>query len=124
MPTWLVEGFADFVGYRDSGVPVSVIGQDLRALVRGGRWPGRLPADRDFHGDSPRLPAAYEEAWSACRLIAGRIGVPGLVRLYRQVGTTPGNGAAAVDAALRHFLHISSTQFVAQWGQSVRAEFS
>jgi hypothetical protein len=123
MPTWLVEGFADLVGYRDSGVPATVIGQDLRALVRRGAWPGRLPADRDFHGDSARLAAAYEEAWSACRLIAARIGVPGLVRFYRQVGTAPGDGAAAVDAALRQFLHLSTAQFVAQWRQAVRTEF-
>jgi hypothetical protein len=123
MPTWLVEGFADFVGYRDSGVPVGVIGQDLRLLVGRGTWPGRLPADRDFHGDSPHLAVAYEEAWFACRLIAGRIGVRGLVAFYRQVGTARADGAAAVDAALHRTLHLSTAQFVAQWQQAVRAEF-
>jgi hypothetical protein len=123
MPTWLVEGFADFVGYRDSGVPTSVIGQELRTLVGRSSWPGRLPADKDFRGDSPRLTVAYEEGWFACRLIADRIGVPGLVRFYRQVGTTPGQGVAAVDAALRQQLHLSTTQFVAQWRQAVQTEF-
>lgn len=123
LPTWLVEGFADFVGYRDSGVPDSVIGQDLRALLRSGSWPGRLPADGDFRGNSARLAAAYEEAWSACRLIAARIGVPGLVRFYRAAGTTPGAGPAAVDAALQTYLHLSTAQFVAQWRRAVQTEF-
>jgi len=124
MPTWLVEGFADFVGYRDSGVTAGVIGQDLSTLLRRHAWPGKLPADRDFHGDSPRLAVAYEEAWTACRLIAGRIGLPGLVRFYRTVGTTAGPGPAAVDSALRRYLHLSTAQFVAQWKRSVQAEFS
>jgi hypothetical protein len=123
MPTWLVEGFADFVGYRGSGVPVSVIGQDLRTLLRRGSWPGRLPADKDFRGDSSRLAAAYEEAWYACSLIAARIGLPGLVRFYRKVGSTPGDGAAALAAALRQYLHLSTAQFIAQWGQALRTEF-
>lgn len=122
-PTWLVEGFADFVGYRDSGVPPSVVGQDLHALVRRRTWPGRLPADQDFHGNSPRLSAAYEEAWTACRLIASRIGVPALVRFYRAVGTAKTSGPAAVDSALHRYLHLSTAQFVAQWRQSVQTEF-
>jgi hypothetical protein len=124
MPTWLVEGFADFVGYRDSGVGPGVIAADLHTLLGRHSWPGRLPADQDFHGDSPRLTVAYEEAWTACRLIAGRIGLPGLVRFYRTVGTSPGAGPAAVDSALRRYLHLSTAQFVAQWRAAVQAEFS
>jgi hypothetical protein len=122
MATWLVEGFADFVGYRDSGLPVTVVGQELRSAVRRGDWPGRLPADKDFRGDSPRLALAYEEGWYACRLIASRIGVPGLVRFYRLVGTTPGGGPAAVDAALRGLLRVSTAEFVAQWRRAAQTE--
>jgi hypothetical protein len=122
MPTWLVEGFADFVGYRDSGLPVSVIGQEVAQAVRARGWPGRLPADADFRGDSPRLSLAYEEGWFACRLIAARIGLPGLVAFYREVGANAGGGPGAVDAALRRSLHLSTAQFVQQWRQAVRSE--
>jgi hypothetical protein len=119
MPTWLVEGFADFVGYRDAGVASSVVGQDLAAQLRAHSWPGKLPADADFHGNSPRLSVAYEEAWSACTLLASRLGVPGLVRFYRAVGTAKTPGPAALDSALRRYLHESTAQFVAQWRQHV-----
>jgi hypothetical protein len=123
MPTWLVEGFADFVGYRNSGLPVSVIGQEVGQAVRAGSWPGRLPADGDFRGDSPRLSLAYEEGWFACRLIAARAGIPGLVAFYREVGASTAGGPAAVEAALRHTLHLSTTQFIQQWRAAVRSEF-
>jgi hypothetical protein len=122
MPTWLVEGFADYVGYRDSGLPAGLVAQELRAEVRRGVWSGTLPADAEFRGDAPRLPLAYEEAWIACRLIVRRVGVAGLVRLYREVGATPGDGSAAVGRALRRVVGVSTKDFVAEWRALVRAE--
>ncbi len=124
MPTWLVEGFADYVGYFGSGLPAGVVAPDLRARLRTGRWPGTLPPDRDFRGDAPGLAVAYEAAWTACRLIAARVGTGGLVRFYRLVGARAigGDGMAAVDAALRGMLHTGYAGFVAQWRTAVRAE--
>ena len=76
-PIWLVEGLADWVGYRDSGLPASRVADQLHAALGTGHWPGRLPVAADFAGDSPGLALAYEEAWSACRLIADRAGPAG-----------------------------------------------
>jgi len=121
-PIWLVEGFADWVGYLDSRLPDRLVGDELRGQVRSRRWPGRLPTAADFRGDSPRLAIAYEESWSACRFIAGRAGPAGLLRLYRLVGTAA-DPAGAVDHALRTVLGMSSAQFVAAWRRSLRAEF-
>ena len=121
-PIWLVEGLADWVGYRDSGLPPRMVGDELRSQLRAGRWPGRLPTMADFRGDSARLSVAYEEAWTACRLIAERAGPAGLVRLYRAVGTA-GDPAAAVDAQLRATVGLSYPQFVAEWRRTVRADF-
>lgn len=121
-PIWLVEGLADWVGYLDSGLSARLVGDELRGQVRAGRWPGRLPTPADFRGDSPRLAIAYEEAWSACRLIAERAGPAGLLRLYRAVGTA-GDPAAAVETQLRRVLGMGSAEFVAEWRRSVRAEF-
>ncbi|HZB49626.1 MAG TPA: hypothetical protein VE547_11085 [Mycobacteriales bacterium] len=121
-PIWLVEGFADWVGYLGSGLPARLVGDELRRQLRSGRWPGRLPSPADFRGDSARLSVAYEEAWSACRLIANRAGPAALVRLYRAVGTAD-DPTAAVDAQLRDTLGLSYGQFVAEWRRSVRADF-
>jgi len=122
MPTWLIEGFADYVGYTASGLPPRVIAQDLRAEVRAGTWSGALPADRDFRGDAPRLALAYEAGWTACRLIATRVGTGGLVRFYRLVGAGGGDRKAALEGALSQVLHTGYAGFVAQWRSSVRAE--
>lgn len=121
-PIWLVEGLADWIGYLGSGLSPRQVGDELRAQVQSGRWPGRLPVVADFRGDSPRLAVAYEEAWSACRLIAERAGRAALVRLYRAVGTAD-DPAAAVDAELRRTLGMGTAQFVAAWSRGVRAEF-
>jgi hypothetical protein len=123
MPTWLIEGFADYVGYGGTGLPASLVARDLRAEIRDGTWSGALPPDRGFRGDAPDLAAAYEAGWTACRFIAARVGTAGLVRLYRLVGADRAAGeTAAVDAALRRMLHVTYAGFVAQWRRSVRAE--
>jgi hypothetical protein len=121
-PIWLVEGFADWVGYGDSGLPARQVGDELRAALRRGDWPGRLPVVADFRGDSPRLALAYEEGWSACRLIADRAGPAALLALYRAVGTAA-DPVAALDAQLRRTLGLTTAQFTARWRAGVRAEF-
>ena len=121
-PIWLVEGLADWVAYRDSGLPAYQVADQLHAALGTGRWPARLPGTADFTGDSPRLALAYEEAWSACRLIADRAGGAGLLRLYRAVGTAS-DPAATLDVQLRALMHTRTGQFTMQWRRSVQAEF-
>lgn len=115
MPAWLIEGLADYVGNLDSGLPVSRTAAELAADVRAGRVPTALPADADFTGGS-RLPQAYEQSWLACRLIADRVGQPGLVRFYRVVAeaarTDP---ATAVAVGLRQVLRTDVAAFTAAW---------
>jgi hypothetical protein len=123
MPTWLIEGFADYVGYLGTGLPATLVARDLRGEIRAGTWPGTLPADRGFRSDAPNLAAAYEEGWTACRFIAARAGTAGLVRLYRLVGKNgPEGETAAVDGALRQVLHMTYAAFLAQWRRSVRTD--
>jgi hypothetical protein len=121
-PLWLVEGLADWVAYRDSGLPADLVADQLHAALGTGHWPGRLPGTAEFTGASPRLTLAYEEAWSACRLIADRAGPAGLMRLYRAVGTAA-DPAAALDAQLRALLHAGTAAFTVQWRRSVQIEF-
>ncbi|HEY9522111.1 MAG TPA: hypothetical protein VIR33_02635, partial [Thermopolyspora sp.] len=107
LPTWLVEGFADYVAYRDSGIPVRTAAAELAADVRAGRLPAALPTRRDFHDDERRV-RAYEEAWLACRYIAARFGEEALVRLYRR----------------ERALGMSVAEFTAAWREYVRGELA
>ncbi|MEO6502568.1 MAG: hypothetical protein ABIQ09_11720 [Jatrophihabitantaceae bacterium] len=115
MPTWLIEGLADYVGNLGSGLPVSRTATELAADVRAGRAPTALPADAEFTGGS-RLPQAYEKSWLACRLIADRVGAAGLVRFYRAVATAArANPGTAVAAGLRQVLRTDVAAFTAAW---------
>jgi hypothetical protein len=121
-PYWLAEGFADYVGYLDSGATARSAARELGADVRAGRLPAALPSERDFAGDNRRLAQAYELAWLACRLIADRAGPDGLVRFYRKVSGEPGAPVDALTAALRSELRTSPAEFVSAWREYVRRE--
>ena len=114
-PTWLAEGFADYVGYLGSGVPVAFVAQDLGSAIRAGRTPRHLPAPSAFNGGSARLSVAYESAWMACRLIADRWGQSALVRFYAAVARSRLDPATAVDLTMHRLLHVSAAAFTARW---------
>ena len=122
MPTWLAEGFADYVGYLGSGVPTSFVAQELGAAVRSGRVPRSLPTTSEFNGASKRLSQAYEGAWLACRMIAQRWGQRALVRFYASVGRSDLAPAAAVQLAMHRLLHLDQASFVQQWRGFLRSE--
>jgi hypothetical protein len=118
VPTWLVEGFADYVGYLGTGLGPKAICQELAAEVRAGKRPKELPADADFAGTNPRLAQAYEAAWLAVRLIADRVGRAGLVAFYR------GAGKNDVTRAMSLHLRTSPETFTADWRSYVARELS
>jgi hypothetical protein len=124
MPTWLAEGFADYVGYLDSGIPVSFAAQELAAQLRAGHVPRRLPVDGDFDGASKHLSEAYESAWMACRLIAEHYGRAALVRFYREVGTSSSSTDSALASASNDVLHISFDRFTRDWRGFLRAQLT
>lgn len=124
LPTWLVEGLADYVGYLHSGLPVRTAAQELAAAIAAGRLPAALPPDSAFRGSNSGLAAVYEQAWLACRLIAADAGPAGLVRLYRLVGTAQlGTRSAAqvLAAGVQSVLHESVSAFTRQWRASLLA---
>ncbi len=124
VPEWLVEGFADFVGYSGTGVPVQVAGRELRGDVLAGRAPTKLPDDAAFAGSDPRLAQVYEESWLACRMIAQRWGEPTLVAFYRRLGRATGSSDAALAAAMSDVLHTTPAQFTTSWTQYVRTQLT
>ena len=93
-PTWLLEGFADYVGYRDSGVTLAEGAPDLAKRVRQDGPPTALPEDRAFRSRGPELDLAYQQSWSLARYIADRYGEKTLIAVYRKLaGCRPGLGA-------------------------------
>jgi hypothetical protein len=111
VPTWLVEGFADYVGYLDTGLPPRAICQELAADVRAGRAPTELPGDREFDGGNANLAQAYEAAWLAVKLIVERVGTDGLIAFYDAAG----DGEGDLRAAFRDALHTTPQNFTAAW---------
>lgn len=121
-PTWLSEGFADYIGFRDAQVSVDVAAAELKRLVDGGQVPATLPSNHSFRSTAPQLAAHYEAAWLACRYITQRFGEAALVRFYRSVGTSALGPRAALASALRNVLHLRHGQFLAGWRRYMMAE--
>ncbi|MBO2452579.1 hypothetical protein J4573_36190 [Actinomadura barringtoniae] len=115
-PLWLIEGFADYVGYRKAKVGVRSAARELRREVTTGRLPTALPGQDAFAGDSPRLSQAYQEAWLACRMVADRYGEAALVRLYRAAGRRP------EATALREVLDVTPARFTSMWRDYLQKE--
>ena len=124
VPTWLAEGLADYVAYRD--VDVASVARELAADVRAGRRPAALPTDADFDGASAALPQQYEMSWLACRLIVQRTDSSTLLRFYRAVGASrdAGSAAAAVATAMRAELSTTVESFTAAWQAYLTAELA
>jgi hypothetical protein len=120
-PKWLSEGFAEYVGFKTSGVSTSLAAAELAREVRAGRLPSRLPPDSAFRGSAPNLGVAYQSAWLACRYIAAHYGEHTLVRFYRDVGTSRYRAAVAVRDAMQQLLQVSVGQFTRAWRSYIQA---
>ncbi|MGA9748607.1 MAG: hypothetical protein WBQ50_14200 [Nocardioides sp.] len=93
MPTWLLEGFADYVALAHVDLPVAVTASQILEQVRSSGVPGSLPGPPAFETDSPDLGASYESAWLACRLLAEEYGEDRLIAFYERAdvdGSTTG----------------------------------
>ncbi|MGH3320876.1 MAG: peptidase MA family metallohydrolase, partial [Streptosporangiaceae bacterium] len=125
VPMWLVEGFADYVGYHGLGLPATRAASELTRKVRAGHLPSALPTAEDFDGDSGNLSLAYEEGWLACRFIADRHGQDALVDLYRRMGSVRGH--AEPEARRRIFRSVLGTDigtFTRAWRSYLEARLS
>ena len=110
MPTWLLEGFADFVALNHAGVPVSLAARQILARIRAKGLPSGLPTAGDLQPTANGLGATYEEAWLACRFLAERFGQQRLIAFYRAV-----SGGAPLRRAFVTVLGTTEGAFVTQW---------
>ncbi|TDD66877.1 hypothetical protein [Actinomadura rubrisoli] len=115
-PLWLIEGFADYVGYHRAKVGVASAARELRREVAAGRLPAALPSADAFSGAAERLSQSYQESWLACRMVADRYGEATLVRLYRVAGRVP------EATALRDVLGLTRDRFTGMWRDYLKKE--
>lgn len=114
MPTWLLEGFADYVALDHAGVPVHTAAAQILARIHKHGLPDGLPTPADLQPTAGGLGATYEEAWLACRYLAATYGEGKLVAFYRAVG-----GGTTLGAAFQRILGISRPEFVSGWRQDL-----
>ncbi|MFF2653378.1 hypothetical protein [Streptomyces sp. NPDC058045] len=122
-PLWLSEGYADWVGYRDSERTAPRIAPELARAVAAGRLPRELPTDGDFGFSRAAGPLAeaYEGGWLACRMIADHWGEQKLNDFYRAVGAHQGRDGAVADA-LHDVLGTTPAAFTHRWRDYLRAQ--
>lgn len=118
-PMWMLEGFADYVGYRESGRGFTQIAPTLSGEIHAGTLPLAFPQDADFTGAAAVL--AYEWAWSVNAFVADQYGEPKLTQLYRELSRGPAD-PAEIDAALHSVLGIGTDEFLDRWHDWVTAQ--
>jgi len=115
MPTWLLEGFADYVALAHAGVPVQVAAGQILPRIRKHGLPTHLPTRAELDPRANGLGATYEEAWLACRYLAQAYGERKLVAFYDDV-----DGGASLRSAFRSVLGTTEQAFVAGWRHDLR----
>lgn len=119
-PMWLLEGFADYVGYRESGITLPQGAPDLVDEVKKAGPPKSLPEDKDFRAQGRDLDLAYQEAWSMARFVAEKHGEDKLIALYRSLAAAGPVSASQTDDLLRQVLGIDRAGLIEGWRQYLR----
>jgi hypothetical protein len=120
-PMWMLEGFANYVGYRDSGIPVDVAAADVADLERSGKPPTDLPANGDFAAGGDKINLAYDEAWTLNSFIADTFGQHALVTLYLRIAG--GSPTTDVGQQLHDVLGLDRAGLIAGWQDYLRRKF-
>ncbi|MHA3704502.1 hypothetical protein ACXR2U_20210 [Jatrophihabitans sp. YIM 134969] len=138
MPTWVVEGFADYVANLGGTQPPRTVAAELAAQVARAGVPTALPADASFDpladastgsgtAATASAAAAYEQAWYALRTVASLGGPTAPAAFYRAVAAGAARGtapAAVLAAALRATTRTDTSAFTARWRALIGAELT
>lgn len=123
VPIWLVEGLAEYVGYRGTGYPDAWVAADLLDEVRVSGPPTSWPTDAEFAlgGTDDSRAVAYQEGWTFCRMVADRYGEDRLVPFYATVARGSGSSDERLDRAARRVLDTDVDTLLTQWQDWLRA---
>ncbi len=125
-PTWLEEGYADYVAYAGTHLPAEQIAGAALDAVAAGHGPAALPGPNDFNAAGDGAAAAYGQAWVAVQLIAAKAGSPARTKSFYQraaagsASPTSKARQAAVDAALARIGVHGTAAFVPLWQARLR----
>ncbi|WP_432982194.1 hypothetical protein [Dactylosporangium sp. CA-233914] len=100
-PRWVVEGFAEYVAYKDGKFNAAGIRQALGDIKI-----DKFPTDKEFY-DEPRN---YVSGWLACRMIAETYGQAKLVAFYEAF-----QRLSEVESVAREVLGVGRDQLEQQW---------
>jgi hypothetical protein len=105
-PTWLEEGFADYVAYRDTKLGADQIAGDaLDAPL-----PESLPTTAEFNASGSKAAIAYGRSWAAVRVVAARMGGDSAMKRFYETAAHRG-----LAAALRSAGFAGTASFVKSW---------
>lgn len=121
-PLWVLEGFADYVGYRTSGVELAQGAPDLAQQVAGGQAPAGLPSDAAFRSSGHELDMAYQQAWTVMKFLGDKFGQAKLVEVYRALAGAGAQPADKLDAQLRGLIGMDRAALVGAWRDYLRRE--
>jgi uncharacterized protein YukE len=116
LPTWLLEGFADYVALDHVHLPVTVTASQILQQVRDHGAPSHLPGKAEFDSASSTLGASYEAAWLACRLIGENYGEAKMLEFYRR-----SDRDSSTARAFRDVLGTNETAFTRAWQAYLRS---
>jgi ketosteroid isomerase-like protein len=122
-PMWMLEGYADYVGYRGIEAQFGQLAPTLAADVAKSGPPSRLPVDGDFRGGGDTARLAYESSWSLATFIASQYGEGQLGALYRELARGP-VADAELDRRIRSVLGVGTDELVHSWGVWVKEQLS
>jgi len=116
-PLWLVEGYADHVGYAASNRRRADLAAPLLERVRSGAGPTRLPTQGDFDPGQGEIAPSYLASWLAVDLIARRHGEARLQAFYAasSVTSSPADADSAMDRAFADVLGTTRAAFTKAW---------
>lgn len=100
-PTWLVEGFAEYVSYKGA----QINNESLKRALQGVET-DNLEAGEKFYQE----PLNYITGWLACRMISETYGETKLIQLYERFQTTSNE-----DVVVSQVLGIPRTTLIKNW---------
>ncbi len=101
VPRWLEEGFADYVAWTGTGIPVGVAAGDALEQVRLDGLPAGFPSDRALDPSGPVVAGAVDEAYLAVRTLAQTYGSETPAAVYRAAVAAADQGSSGSPTAAR-----------------------